>query len=111
TLAMGLDEQSEIGYRFTDAGELIFFAAKDIGRVDRTPGNILYRQQLTESEPTAFARTVPQNNRYALGTDDGHAVVVAPRFRVTFPNNVRTITPFVELVSDEPIQVDPQNQP
>lgn len=111
TLALGMEEQSELGFRFTSTGELLFFATKAQGRLDRTPGAVVYREQLLDEAPTAFALTSPQNGQYALAAGDGSVRIIQPKFRVTFPNNLRTITPYVDhITGDEPLQVDEQGQ-
>ncbi|MEX1220913.1 MAG: ABC transporter permease subunit [Idiomarina sp.] len=111
TLAMGVEEQSEIGYRFNDLGELIFFATEASERLNRNVGDVLLSELVTNSVPTAFAMTAPQNNRYALAHSQGQVTVVQPKFRVSFPNDLRTIEPVIDIISGaEPLQVDERGQ-
>lgn len=110
TMAMGMEEQSEIGYRFSDSGELTFFALKQKPGTDWQAGEVLLSEQVADS-PTAFAATQPQNKRYAYALADGQARVIEPKFRSQFTNGRRLTTPQVGFANDgDLIQVDPQRR-
>lgn len=110
-VAMGVEEQSEIGYQFNASGELVFFALKAKQGTDWEPGKTLLREQITESQPTAFAQTQPQNNRYAYAVEGGAVRLVEPKFSSKFRDGELFITPQVGKVNEgEPIQVDPQGE-
>jgi len=110
TVAMGMEEQSEIGYRFADNGELSFFALKQKPGTDWQPGQVLLTEQVAD-EPTAFAATQPQNKRYAYAVANGQARVIEPKFRSQFTNGRRLTTPVVGFANDgDLVQVDPQQR-
>ncbi|PHR65724.1 ABC transporter permease subunit [Pseudidiomarina marina] len=110
TVAMGMEEQSEIGFRFSDAGELSFFALKQKPGTDWQPGQLLLSEQVAE-QPTAFAATQPQNKRYAYAVADGQARVIEPKFRTKFTDGRRLTTPVVDFANDgDLVQVDPQQR-
>ncbi|WP_417663633.1 ABC transporter permease subunit [Pseudidiomarina donghaiensis] len=110
TVAMGMEEQSEIGYRFSNTGELSFFALKQKPGTDWQPGQVLLTEQVANN-PTAFTKTQPQNKRYAYAVADGQVRIVEPKFRSQFKNGRRLTTPVVGFANDgELIQVDPQQR-
>lgn len=110
TVAMGMEEQSEIGYRFADNGVLSFFALKQKPGTDWQPGQVLLTEQVAD-EPTAFAATQPQNKRYAYAVANGQARVIEPKFRSQFTNGRRLTTPVVGFANDgDLVQVDPQQR-
>ncbi|MGQ4276920.1 ABC transporter permease subunit [Pseudidiomarina sp. E22-M8] len=108
-VAMGVEEQSEIGYQFSADGELVFFALQAKQGTDWQPGKVLLRKQITASNPTAFAQTQPQNNRYAFAVEGGAVRLVQPKFTSDFRNGELFIKPKVGEVNEgELIQVDPE---
>ncbi|MGM0525172.1 MAG: ABC transporter permease subunit [Pseudomonadota bacterium] len=118
--AVGMEEQAEIGYRFLQDGELQFFSLID--KNERKTGDILLSETIkTDAEITSFGRSLPVNSQYVYGMNDGTAVVVQPKFLVTFPDTAATsktdrveriITPRVEFKNDgEPLLIDEQQRP
>ena len=117
--AVGMEEQAEIGYRFLRDGELQFFSLID--KNERQSGDILLRESFAQPEQiSSFARTLPVNHQYAYGLTTGEAVVVEPKFSVTFPQTVataatdrveRVITPRIEVKNNgEPLLIDEQQR-
>ena len=110
TLAMGMEEQSEIGFRFSDKGDLTFFALKTKPGTDWQPGEVLLSERVAE-QPTAFAATQPQKKRYAYAVANGQVRIIEPKFRSKFTAGQRLTTPYVDFGNDgELIQVDPQQR-
>ncbi|GAB3298175.1 ABC transporter permease subunit [Pseudidiomarina andamanensis] len=110
TAAMGMEEQSEIGFRFSDSGELNFFALKQKPGTDWQPGQVLLSEQVAE-QPTAFAATQPQSKRYAYAVANGQVRVIEPKFRSQFKNGQRFTTPAIGYANDgELVQVDPEQR-
>ncbi|WP_417686700.1 ABC transporter permease subunit [Pseudidiomarina gelatinasegens] len=110
TLAMGMEEQSEIGFRFSDQGDLTFFALKTKPGTDWQPGEVLLSERVAE-QPTAFAATQPQKKRYAYAVANGQVRIIEPKFRSKFTAGQRLTTPYVDFGNDgELIQVDPQQR-
>ncbi|PTB83118.1 phosphate ABC transporter permease [Pseudidiomarina aestuarii] len=111
TVALGMEEQSEIGYRFADNGQLTFFALQDLPRSNAELGDVLLQEQVTPTAPTAFTKTQPQKKRYAYAIEGGEVVIVEPKFRSRFENGQRTTTPEIAIITeDSPIQVDEQGR-
>ncbi|RUO80792.1 phosphate ABC transporter permease [Idiomarina tyrosinivorans] len=118
TLVMGMEEQSEVGYRFTDSGEMIFFATQPKKAFDREPGDILLEEQVVGAdEMVSFAKTLPVNHQYAVGTKDGKAWLFTPTFDVSFPGKAggtepkRLIEPKLTRLNDgKPLLIDQQHR-
>ncbi|WP_417666910.1 ABC transporter permease subunit [Pseudidiomarina sp.] len=110
TLAMGMEEQSEIGFRFSDQGDLTFFALKTKLGTDWQPGEVILSEQVAE-QPTAFATTQPQKKRYAYAVANGQVRIIEPKFRSKFTAGQRLTTPYVAYGNDgELVQVDPKQR-
>ncbi|RUO57946.1 ABC transporter permease subunit [Pseudidiomarina insulisalsae] len=110
-VAMGMEEQSEIGYQFTADGEIIYFALQSKRGTDWQPGQELLRGQLTEQQPTTFTQTQPQNNRYAYAVPGGAVRLVEPKFINRFVDGEMQVEPRIGEVNEgKLIQVDPQQQ-
>lgn len=118
--AYSIEEQAELGYQLLDNGEMQFFSLLD--KQNRETGELLLTRQLLDSDTiTSFAKTIPVTNHYVYGTNDGQALVVQPKFSVSFPKHLqnqqtrtveRVIDPFIAINNDEqPWQVDPQGRP
>jgi len=97
TLLIGLEEQGGIAVRFTDQGQAIFFEASS--------GQIVLNQSLNTSAPiTAVASNL---DRVVLGLADGTAIVTKYTFDLSYPNDVRTVTPKLEFpLGEEPLVID-----
>jgi phosphate transport system permease protein len=110
-VAMGMEEQSEIGYQFTADGELVYFAMQAKKGTDWQPGLELLRTKVTAAQPTAFTQTQPQNNRYAYAVPGGSVRIIEPKFSSRFIDGEMFVEPReVELDDRELLQVDPQQQ-
>ncbi|MFZ5722257.1 MAG: ABC transporter permease subunit [Pseudomonadota bacterium] len=89
TLALVLEEQNEVGARLTAAGELVFFEVAS----GRTVGSARLTHAAT---PTALAVPAPGGETFALGFADGRVLLAHQTFRVTYPDNVKTVDAAVE---------------
>nr|WP_258808415.1 ABC transporter permease subunit [Pseudidiomarina sp. CB1] len=108
-VAMGMEEQSEIGYQFTADGELVYFALRAKKGTEWEPGKELMRTAVTAQKPTAFTKTQPQNNRYAFAVPGGAVRIIEPKFSSRFIDGEMFVEPReVELDARELLQVDPQ---
>ncbi|MGR8952295.1 MAG: ABC transporter permease subunit [Gammaproteobacteria bacterium] len=89
TLLLDIEEQNEIAARFTDSGQVVFFEA--------ATGKTLSSQAVAipaGATITSFAAGSPKDAGVVVyGLSNGGAVVVKEQYKVTFPNNVRVITP------------------
>jgi phosphate transport system permease protein len=86
TIMLAMEEQSEVALRVQKSGDMTFFSVND--------GTIL----LNESLPLAGAITAFDVNTQASGlmifsNDQDEALLVKHRYKVTYPGDVRLITP------------------
>ncbi|HDX8357074.1 TPA: ABC transporter permease subunit [Aeromonas hydrophila] len=108
TAWLGVEEQNEIGYRFSDKGQVNFFAVQGDGKVK--VGQVLGQAQV-KGDITAVAPPAPGQKLIAYGCADGKAQVVQPYFKVSYPNDVRVIEPSLQSpFGEEPVVVDPQGK-
>lgn len=107
TLLLAMEEQAEIAVRFDNTGTSTFFNTKDGSviesvEVELPPG----------TEITSFATATPHTRIVAYGLDDGSVVVVRHNYKVSYPDDIRTITPFIDYpMGEEPIVVDELERP
>lgn len=89
TLLIDLEEQNQVAARFTDAGQVVFF--------DAATGETILKEAVAIPEGSrivSFSQATPINGGAVVyGLSDGRAVVVKQQYKVTYPNNVRVITP------------------
>ncbi|WP_323962724.1 ABC transporter permease subunit [Aeromonas hydrophila] len=108
TAWLGVEEQNEIGYRFSDKGQVNFFAVQGDGKVK--VGQVLGQAQV-KGDITAVAPPAPGQKLIAYGFADGKTQVVQPYFKVSYPNDVRVIEPSLQSpFGEEPVVVDPQGK-
>ncbi|MFB2860744.1 ABC transporter permease subunit [Aeromonas hydrophila] len=108
TAWLGVEEQNEIGYRFSDKGQVNFFAVQGDGKVK--VGQVLGQAQV-KGDITAVAPPAPGQKLIAYGFADGKAQVVQPYFKVSYPNDVRVIEPSLQSpFGEDPVVVDPQGK-
>jgi phosphate transport system permease protein len=92
TVYYAMEEQHEIGLRVTDQGNLFFFNTRD--------GTLVNSVSLLADRPVpvhSFAAGDPTQGLLAIGTNDGHVLLAQHRYRVTYPDDVRLITPAIEF--------------
>ncbi|MEW5756343.1 MAG: ABC transporter permease subunit [Pseudomonadota bacterium] len=103
TVYLAMEEQAEIGVRFTGKGEAVFFRLKD--------GAIIDRKALPIPEGiaiSAFSKGEKTRALVAYGLADGRAVVARHTYQLSYPENKRVITPGLEFPFGEaPVVVDP----
>nr|WP_198673621.1 ABC transporter permease subunit [Algibacillus agarilyticus] len=101
TLSIGVDEHLETAYRFTKDSKLEFYD------LHTNLGAKIFEHAFDfQSEVTSFAQSAPHLNLYAYGFENGQVQVVKPSFRITFPNDVRKITPTYRMpLGDAPLEL------
>jgi phosphate transport system permease protein len=103
SLLLEIEEQNEVGARFTDTGQVIFFEV--------ATGKSILNQSVAipeDSRIVSFAQGSPLSEGTVIyGLSDGGAVIVKHQYKVTYPNNVRLITPSLKYpVGEQPVVVD-----
>lgn len=86
TLHLGLEEQGTIAVRFTDNGHVIFF--------NTDSGSIVYDEDL--KLPTTISSVAANLDLVVLGLENGTALAVRYKFDLSYPDDVRTLTPRLE---------------
>ncbi|MGR8931736.1 MAG: ABC transporter permease subunit [Gammaproteobacteria bacterium] len=106
TVLLSMEEQNEIGVRFTDTGKAIFFAVAD-GKVIRVDDLAIP----VDAQISAYAHGGVAKGVIAYGLSDGRVVVVRQEYKVTYPGGKRLITPEIEYpLGREPIVIDDSGQ-
>ncbi|WP_171970624.1 ABC transporter permease subunit [Pseudomonas versuta] len=105
-LMLSVEEQNQVGMRVSDKGLVLFFSAKT--------GDELSRVNLplpAGTQVTSIGEDQPGNPVVVLGLSSGQALVFRHSYRVTYPDNKKTITPAIEYPYGEtPITLDPQGR-
>ncbi|MDH5326273.1 MAG: ABC transporter permease subunit [Gammaproteobacteria bacterium] len=106
SVLLAMEEQNEIGVRFTNQGYAIFFDARKGSsiRTDRieTPKDAVL---------TSFTQGDPTKGTVAYGTSSGHVIVAQHKYKVSYPNNVRRIDPeLIFPLGPDPLLVDEQER-
>lgn len=106
TLYLAMEEQNEVGLQVNDAGLLTFF--------DTSNGNVITSEQAKLPQGvqvTSFGASDPARATIAFGLSDGQALVLQNKYKVTFPDGNRLITPDVQSPLDGPVLVDDKHMP
>jgi phosphate transport system permease protein len=103
TLLLEMEEQNEVAARFTDSGQVVFF--------ETATGKTILIQAVAIPEGThitSFSQGSPINEGAVIyGLSDGRAVIVKHQYKVTYPNNVRVITPSLKYpLGEQPLVLD-----
>ncbi|MBB1488361.1 ABC transporter permease subunit [Oceanospirillum sediminis] len=101
TLYLAVEEQNEVAMRITSVGEVIFFKVEN--------GQVVKRSQLPVPAGVELTTVSPEgasSHYFALGLSDGSVIVMKERYRITYPNDKRLITPMIEYpFGEEPMQI------
>jgi phosphate transport system permease protein len=101
TLHLALEEQGSMAARFTDDARIIFFKT--------ATGEIVLEQTL--ALPASITSVSAILDKVVLGLANGHAVVMKVVFALSYPDDVRTLTPGLEYpLGDEPLLLDEAGQ-
>ncbi len=104
TLHLEMEELNQQAVRYTTDGRAIFFTVRD--------GTPVGQVRLPVTDVRSFATGAPGSGLVALGLGDGRALVLRHVFKVSYPGNVRTITPAIEYpYGEEPLVVDEDGRP
>ena len=102
TLHLGLEEQGTLGVRFSDDGHVVFFKTDS--------GNIVYDEDL--QLPAAISSVESNLDLVILGLENGSALAVRYKFDLSYPDDIRTLTPRLEYpLGKELLELDAARQP
>ncbi|NQY27426.1 MAG: ABC transporter permease subunit [Piscirickettsiaceae bacterium] len=100
-----LNEYNDVALSLDMQGQLRFFAATS-GETMLTP-----RLPLADAEISSFAKGDPSTGVFAYGFADGQALVFKQAYKISYPKDIRTITPRIEFpIGDVPLTLDAQSQ-
>ncbi|MDE1168794.1 MAG: ABC transporter permease subunit [Pseudomonas sp.] len=106
-LMIALEEQNMVGLRISDKGQALFFATEDgkeLKRVDLPIPAGVSIASIGEDQPGTPLVTV--------GLSNGSALILHYSYKVTYPDNVKTITPAIDYPYGEtPLSLDEQGRP
>lgn len=105
-LLLAIEEQNQVAMRLGDDGQARFFGLRD--------GALLSSKALALPEGSrivSVGQDTPGTRRLVLGLDNGQALVIEHNYKVTYPNNQKTITPEIAYpFGEEPLQLDPEGR-
>lgn len=105
-LMLALEEQNKVAMRLSRSGQVQFFTLKD--------GAALKAMQLPLPAGVSIAsqsEDQPGSHRVVLGLSNGQVLVFQTAYKVTYPNNVKTIEPQLQYPFGEaPITLDTQGR-
>lgn len=102
TILLAMEEQNEVAVRFTENGKAVFFEVETGKTIEVYPVAIP-----AEVTVTSFAQGSPTTGVIVYGLSDGRAIVVKHKYKVTYPNDVRLITPVLDYpLGEEPVVLD-----
>jgi phosphate transport system permease protein len=100
-LYLAVEEQAEVAMRLDQSGHVIFFSVDNGQLISEIVLPIPAGKQIT-----AFAVDTEQNHTFAVGLDDGTAIVARHNYKITYPDNQRVITPSIDYPNgDAPLRV------
>ena len=106
-LLLAVEEQNKVAMRLSRGGQVQFFALKDGAALNA------YRLPLPSGASIAsVGQDQPGSHRVVLGLSNGQVLVFEHAYKVSYPDNVKTITPELDYPFGEaPIALDPQGRP
>jgi phosphate transport system permease protein len=105
-LLLTLEEQNQVAMRLDQSGQVQFFDAKKMQPLSNVQLPIP-----AETRITSFGQDQPGSNRVALGLSNGQVLVFQHVYKLSYPNDVQTVTPKIEFpFGDAPIVLDAQGR-
>src|SRR3989344_4848207 len=105
-LLLTLEEQNQMAMRLDQSGKVQFFDAKKM-----QPLNSVQLPIPVDARIVSVGQDQPGSNRVALGLSNGQVLVFQHVYKLSYPNDVQTITPRIEYPFGEaPIELDPQGR-
>ena len=105
-LLLTLEEQNQMAMRLDQSGRVQFFDAKKMQALSAVQLPIP-----ADARIVSVGQDQPGSNRIALGLSNGQVLVFQHVYKLSYPNDVQTITPSVEYpFGDAPIELDAQGR-
>lgn len=101
-LLLAIEEQNQVAMRLNAEGQVRFFAL-----ADGAPLANIALALPADSRIVSVGQDTPGTRRLVLGLSNGQALVIEHEYRITYPNNQKTITPrIVYPFGEQPLQLD-----
>ncbi|WP_310284919.1 ABC transporter permease subunit [Pseudomonas peli] len=105
-LLLTLEEQNQMAMRLDQNGKVQFFDAKKM-----QPLSSVQLPIPADVRIASVGQDQPGSNRVALGLSNGKVLVFQHVYKLSYPDDVQTITPKIEYPFGEaPIELDPQGR-
>ncbi len=97
---IAMEEYAEIGLSVNDQAEASFFSLED--------GSVLSSHPLLEDQKiTSISKGDPAQEIIALGLENGSMLLFKHAYRISFPDDKRKISPWLEFpLGEEPVELD-----
>ncbi len=106
-LMIAIEEQNQVGLRVSDKGEALFFRISDGSELKRVALPIPAGTRVT-----SIGKDQPGTPLMVLGLSNGQALVFKHNYPITYPDNVKTISPSISYPFGEAaLSLDEQGQP
>ncbi|WP_339080736.1 ABC transporter permease subunit [Pseudomonas sp. TMP9] len=103
-LLLTLEEQNQVGMRLDQSGQVQFFDAEKM-----QPLTSVQLPIPADARIVSIAQDQPGSNRVGLGLSNGQVLVFQHAYKLSYPNDVQTVTPKIEYPFGEaPIVLDAQ---
>jgi len=100
-----LNEYNDVALSLDEQGQARFFSAEN-GQTLLTP-----QLPMSAARVTSFAAGASSTGVFAYGFADGQALVFKQAYKISYPNDLRHITPRIEFpIGEETIQIDNNGQ-
>lgn len=105
-LMIALEEQNLVGMRISDKGQVLFFDTKTGAELKRVDLPIP-----TGTQVTSIGADQPGSPLISLGLSNGQALVFHHAYKITYPDNKKTITPGLDFpYGEQPFVLDEQGR-
>ena len=105
-LLLTLEEQNQVAMRLDQNARVQFFDAKSMQAL-----NTVQLPLPADTQVVSVGQDQPGSNRVALGLSNGQVLVFQHVYKITYPNDVKTISPSIEYPFGEaPIALDAQGR-
>ncbi|PSS57381.1 ABC transporter permease subunit [Pseudomonas sp. BBP2017] len=105
-LMIALEEQNLVGMRVSDKGQALFFDTKSGAELKRVDLPVPAGTQVT-----SIGTDQPGNPLVVLGLSNGQALAFSHSYKITYPDNKKTISPAIDFpYGQEPFVLDEQGR-
>ncbi|KJK06702.1 ABC transporter permease subunit [Pseudomonas alkylphenolica] len=105
-LMIALEEQNLVGMRVSDKGQVLFFDTKTGAELKRVDLPVPAGTQVT-----SIGTDQPGNPLVVLGLSNGQALAFSHSYKITYPDNKKTISPAIDFpYGQEPFVLDEQGR-